>query len=41
MFLTSAFCRNALELSVLFVVVDTGRFSSIKCADMVMATLEK
>jgi len=38
--ISAAFYRNALELDIPFIVVDTQRFSPEKCADIVVAALE-
>ncbi len=37
--ISAAFYRNALELDIPFIVVDTQRFSPEKCADIVVAAL--
>lgn len=39
--ITNAFYQNALELNIPFIVIDTQRFSPQKCADIIVAALDK
>ncbi len=38
--LARAFYQDALELSIPFIIIDTGRFSPNQCADIIVAALE-